>query len=366
MGLIRLLLALSVVATHCGGILGMYFVYGQIAVQSFYIISGFYMSLIINEKYIGSNDSYTLFITNRFLRLFPIYWFILLLTLGACLAAGIVTHGRLFLMLDSYLSVKPNLFSFGYLILSNLIIFGQDVVMFFGINPENGQLFFTSNFWLTKPSLHSFILNPPAWTLALELMFYLIAPFILKQNYKTILVIMVGSLLLRFYIYYHLHYQNDPWTYRFFPTELFFFLLGYFCYSMYRRIKEYAIHPSIYISLLCVIIIYTFVYTTIPAFQAAWLPFSFRDIVYFILIVFSIPVLFLGSKANKLDTAIGELSYPIYISHVFVILICTGQPFFVFLKSGFMIAVVTIVFSFFLNRYIAEPFDRYRQGRLKR
>src|SRR5450759_4624800 len=74
MGIIRVLLALSVVAAHFGGIWNLRFVGGQVAVQSFYIISGFYMSLILNEKYVGKNKSYKLFITNRFLRLYPIYW----------------------------------------------------------------------------------------------------------------------------------------------------------------------------------------------------------------------------------------------------------------------------------------------------
>ena len=81
MGKIRLLLALSVVAVHGGIIWKFQLVGGHIAVQAFFIISGFYMSLILNEKYIGSNSSYKLFITNRFLRLYPIYWTVLLFTL---------------------------------------------------------------------------------------------------------------------------------------------------------------------------------------------------------------------------------------------------------------------------------------------
>lgn len=78
MGIIRFLLALSVVITHCGSLFGTSLVVGQIAVQSFYIISGFYMSLILNEKYIGVNGSYKLFITNRFYPIYISHMFVLM------------------------------------------------------------------------------------------------------------------------------------------------------------------------------------------------------------------------------------------------------------------------------------------------
>ena len=77
MGILRILLAISVVLSHSSSIFRVSFVGGPLAVQAFFIISGFYMSLILNEKYIGVNNSYKLFISNRFLRLYPMYWVIL-------------------------------------------------------------------------------------------------------------------------------------------------------------------------------------------------------------------------------------------------------------------------------------------------
>jgi len=73
MGTLRLLLALSVVAAHCGAIAGLRFVGGPMAVQAFFIRSGFFMALILNEKYTGNNNSYWLFISNRFFRRYPFY-----------------------------------------------------------------------------------------------------------------------------------------------------------------------------------------------------------------------------------------------------------------------------------------------------
>ena len=48
MGLLRLILAISVVIWHSSPIFGISLVGGQAAVQAFYIISGFYMALILN------------------------------------------------------------------------------------------------------------------------------------------------------------------------------------------------------------------------------------------------------------------------------------------------------------------------------
>ena len=56
MGLIRALLAISVILAHSESFLGLSLVGGKVAVQAFFIISGFYMALILNEKYIGGNS----------------------------------------------------------------------------------------------------------------------------------------------------------------------------------------------------------------------------------------------------------------------------------------------------------------------
>jgi peptidoglycan/LPS O-acetylase OafA/YrhL len=87
MGIIRLLLALAVVIAHAGSISGFRMVEGAIAVQAFYIIPGFYMVLMLNEKYVDQAHSYRLFITNRLLRLHPIYWAMLALSVGAAWGA---------------------------------------------------------------------------------------------------------------------------------------------------------------------------------------------------------------------------------------------------------------------------------------
>jgi peptidoglycan/LPS O-acetylase OafA/YrhL len=76
-GLLRLLLASAVVFGHGPGFafqasvspLGIRFLQPYYAVQAFFVISGFYMSLIIIEKYRGSAHWRSTFYINRYLRI---------------------------------------------------------------------------------------------------------------------------------------------------------------------------------------------------------------------------------------------------------------------------------------------------------
>src|SRR5947209_17753171 len=72
MGILRMLLAISVLLLHTQDT-QLFSLAGDMAVPAFFIISGFYMALILNEKYIGKH-SYKVFITNRLLRLYPMYY----------------------------------------------------------------------------------------------------------------------------------------------------------------------------------------------------------------------------------------------------------------------------------------------------
>jgi peptidoglycan/LPS O-acetylase OafA/YrhL len=365
MGIIRLLLALSVVAVHGGSIFGFNLVGGPIAVQSFYIISGFYMSLILNEKYVGRNNSYRLFITNRFIRLFPIYWSVLLLTVFLSLGVAYLTHGATYGKFDSYLQVGSNFPSFLYLILANLVVFGQDVAMFLGITPESGHLFFAGNIFNSSLPVHSFLFIPQAWTLGLELMFYLIAPFIVRRGPRLVITILLSSLVLRLFLYDFMHLQNDPWTYRFFPTELMFFLLGYMSYQIHLKIKKRKISRSINLSILTFMIVFTFLYEFLPEGKYSYSPFSLKELIYFSAIITFIPFLFNFLKNIKWDNRIGELSYPVYISHMLVIMICGGLHI-TLLKTGWCISIITLLFSMVLNQAIANRFEVYRQSRLNK
>ena len=64
---------LPVAYGHAGDFLGFPLVPGDTAVQSFYAVSGFCVAVVLNEKYRPGSSTYSLFTSNRFLRLFPVY-----------------------------------------------------------------------------------------------------------------------------------------------------------------------------------------------------------------------------------------------------------------------------------------------------
>jgi peptidoglycan/LPS O-acetylase OafA/YrhL len=354
MGLLRFFLSISVVIVHAGPILGVSLVNGVVAVQSFFIISGFYMSIILNEKYIGNNNSYFLFITNRMLRLYPLYLIILLISI---LVFSLFTFLKLPNPLSSFFNYPLGINELVFLIFSQILILGQDITLFFGVDQETGSMFFKHDLISKGLMAWNFMLIPPAWSISIEIMFYIIAPFILKGNQKTFfLVAFFGSASIRILLYYY-GFQKDPWTYRFFPTEVFFFLLGGISYKIFRRLKGLKITSlHFWMAQLSLIILMV----SFPFFPSNKL---FMPIFYTIIII-SIPILSLKQFENKSDRFIGELSYPIYLSHfllwVLVKSVLNSQA-----LIGFVTVVVTVLFSFFLNHVVMNPIEKIRHKRLR-
>jgi peptidoglycan/LPS O-acetylase OafA/YrhL len=363
MGTLRFLLALAVVIVHTSYVYG-YSDYGLrltgavVSVQAFYMLSGFYMALILNTKYTGKG-SYRLFITNRFLRIYPAYWVVLLLT---CALSAVPTFDHMFgFTLWDYLGADNplNLGSIVFLNVTNFLLFGQDVVLFLGIRPDEG-LYFTTDFRESKPPLFEFLPVPQAWTLSLELMFYILAPFLARRRTYILLCLIAGSLALRLYIYFVADLYHDPWTYRFFPAELAFFIAGMVSYRLYLWLKERTfsgnLAPAATIAVLCTTIGFQF----LPGYVE-------RQWAYYGLLFWLMPFLFIFSNSHhSTDGWLGELSYPMYVCHVFVLLALS--PLLKGISSGlasFVACAATVLFSLALMHFVSAPIDNYRQGRIR-
>ena len=354
MGVIRLLLALSVLISHTSTIFGFGLVGGQAAVQAFFIISGFYMAFILNEKYIEKNNSYKPFITNRLLRLYPLYFIVFIFTIFASIAAYIFSSGqnlgRIQVYVEHYDSM--NFLTLFYLFISNLTLLFQDIVMFLGLNIETGNLYFTSDFTQTKPKLFRFLLVPQAWTVSIEMAFYLIAPLILRKKLRFILILLTMSLFLRI-ILHQLDLKNDPWTFRFFPTELALFLMGTVGYHAYKKMGNtpISIQKLIFGFILFITIGYSFV------------SFQYQIVLYLFVFAICVPFIFNLSKNWKIDRYLGELSYPIYISHILIIMSVKFLKIPLIGGLGLIVTIFTIIFSIILNKFISEKIEKKRQNR---
>jgi len=316
------------------------------------------MALILNEKYIGINNSFRLFISNRFLRLFPIYWTILILSIAFSIALAIYTHGFSQGNLGIYTEYfnKINFKSFLFLTFVNVFIFLQDSIMFLGLNTSNGNLFFSSNFYETSPMLYQFLIIPQAWTVGVEISFYLIAPFIVRKKIKFIIFLIMVSLLLRSILYIKFGLNHDPWTYRFFPTELVFFLLGVVSYHLYKKIDKIEVKNIFFILIFFSLLGFSLAYNFILIHGKSYF--------YFTAFFISLPCIFILTKKWKYDAYIGELSYPIYISHMFVLSIINIFKIPLIGGLGLTLTIATTLFAILLNNLIAKKIEKIRQNRI--
>lgn len=347
-GFLRLLLALSVVLehTHSGtGIPLVSLVKSNIAVQSFFIISGFYMAMILTEKY----KKYSSFILNRFLRIFPLYLVILALTI---VASFILTSIALPDILYKVYSLNPFLFILS--MFPNLFIFGQDALFFIRAEP----LGFMNNFY-TQSALDRAIIVPPAWSLSLELMFYLIAPFLVKIKNKTLFCLILAGLFFRIGLYYLLNENmRDAWLYRFFLAELIFFLVGIASFRLYKFISNINANKVVLASISIIFFLFLGFYDAIPLYSIP------KKFLFFTLLAVALPMIFALTKTSKFDRYIGDLSYPVYLSHVLIgsiiLPLKISNEFW-----GIKTAIISLAVSVILLYFVVRPIDAFRKKRLQ-
>lgn len=362
MGVIRFLLAMSVVVYHSNTLCGERFIGGTAAVQAFYILSGFYMAMILNEKYRPGPGSFRLFITNRFLRLYPAYWVVLLLSVGASFVAMQVWNKPMYLYgwnaHSSYMGWGVVMLA----VVANLFIFGSDVMMFTGVDPGTGHLAFTHDPFQYKPMTMHLLFVPQVWTLGVELMFYLIAPFLVRRKVWILLIIIAASLTARFVVYRSPGYNVDPWTYRFFPFEIALFLGGSVCYKFYKWIEGRKL-PAWVPILLWASIPFSIVYYP----HAEWLPETQRCWWFYVQVLVTLPFIFHYTRRMKWDRWIGELSFPLYIGHHLVMMLfkpwfwshATHMAWF-----GWCTVTGSVLLAVVLWLLVMRPVEKLRQRRV--
>jgi peptidoglycan/LPS O-acetylase OafA/YrhL len=125
-----------------------------------------------------------------------------------------------------------------------MLIFGQDFLFFTSLSPETGQLVLDANSMAAIQPAWFYLAAPQAWTLSVELTFYLIAPFVIRRGLGTLMLLIAASLAVRAAVWLAA-LPLDPWCQRFTPAELCFFLLGVVCYHIYVRLKTSRPRPAV-------------------------------------------------------------------------------------------------------------------------
>ena len=281
MGALRLYLALAVVAWHLTDNTLPIVVRPELAVIMFYMISGFYMSMVINAKY--SKLPLLAFYRARVLRLFPIYYVVLFVSVCLIWFFGTPNFYRPWR--------APVLFAdWLHIIFSNLTFFDLD-------NVKGDQRIVSI-----------------AWTLGVEVQFYLVAPFLVTRRIIVCVAILAATLMWRLWL---VHIPYDRWTYA--PAEWCFFAMGAVSQRLFANIDRTYLRHAGWIAFPAIILL---------AYLCDLhndLVLSYPDLdrpqywLFYSIFALSLPAIFALTQSSAIDRYIGEISYPLYICHILAI-----------------------------------------------
>lgn len=260
------------------------------------------------------------------------------------LIALVVSFGAISNFFD-HLSIGAKI----YFVFQNLFIFGQDLSYLLCAK--------TTSFECAYPV--GMTINPPAWSLAVELGFYLIAPFILKSEKKTFAFVLLGcGYLLSLnginfplvQVDYLRSVDISAFNYYFYPSSFVFFGGGALAYHLSKRNLE----PH-YFAAVFAIVLLSFTQTIMPF----W---------HLLFISMAIPVLFNYTAKNRIDRSIGELSYPTYILHFPVLLFIrpymqSHPQYFSFIGLGSWVAIVSCAIGLLIYVSIEQKVSKYRDSK---
>jgi peptidoglycan/LPS O-acetylase OafA/YrhL len=324
------------------------------AVQCFYMVSGFLISLVLSAKYDASTPAgLRLFYTNRALRIFVPYWTFLLLIV---IAEAIVFGGRQLQVIQHW--PEMSFAARAYLLLTNIFVVGQEWTMW--LSYEHGSLVpvWSSDGLPTHPSV--FYVIPQAWSMSLELMFYALAPFLVRRHWLILVAYIAATYAARqLLMTYGL--TGSGFVYRFFPVELGLFLAGVLAHRVFAFADARGkVNLAASVTVTAALISMMF----IMRYWDVWESHRF-----YALVVVALPSLFLVSRYFAFDRWLGELSYPIYLCHLAVL--GTGGAIATRLVGriedrdalSLVLIVATIAVAIAYVHWIDAPFERWRQRR---
>ncbi len=353
LGIIRFFLASCVILFHLSAKtpgLGLY------AVNCFYVISGYLITLILNRTY---KFKFTPFAINRFLRLFPTYWF-------ACITGIICIY-----LVNSPTTFHPSYgfhFSFKEIISNVLLIpwaFVSDNII---ISPF--QTF-------TVPEIlnfngYMFRAVTSSWSVAVEIVcYFFLWLFVAKGPKRTIFIIIVSSA----YHWYSLgHSENINTTYSSFLAAMLPFSIGSFGYFISAFIenknpnagKAFG-HQIIFFLIFIFAFLINWLIGWFEGKNLASLYYYLNNIIALFGVV-SLHATKLPDYFKKTGRLLGDMSYPIFLCQFFFGLVAwsiLGEPentrgwyiFFIGYSFSLLFGYISIVL---IDRPISKIRDKIR------
>ncbi len=343
---LRFLFAVLVFLHHLGFIIGpdnkfrdlyckLFADAGPVGVCFFFILSGFILTYVYQEKIIHKKIKIKNFYLLRFTRIYPLYFISLLLAIPL----------KIELLLTDYKTW--------------LLVFSEHLVMIQSFVPIRE---------------HYFSFNMVSWCISNELFFYLAFPFLIflfsKINFKKKLLLFVFvsiGLSLLIYIlpsrlYHALIYINPC-------IRIFDFILGIILYDVYKQLHSISKSKATLFELASIVflvimyIVGIFLPQVIRYSIYYWLPVSF------LILVFAMQNGKISSLlSNKLLMILGGLSYGFYISHYLIIKYVTwlNRRFEVIDSTILLIIFIfllSLICGYFAYSYIENPINKLLRKR---
>jgi peptidoglycan/LPS O-acetylase OafA/YrhL len=287
MGLLRLFLALVVALSHLqndylsgyGFAVDWHWFLGinaGFAVMWFYMISGFLISMVLEKKYPRSVAGILSFYAARIVRIFSLYWPIL------------------FIFIIFFIKIRQKFFDASYFDqFTNIFLFGADWRFAFAAYPNLHADALPTELW-------------QAWTLGAELTFYALAPLLLR-SWKLTVGLLILSGIIRAICVFEVDGFSTTWTYMFFPTILIFFLLGHVARSAAVRWPIFGRTGAG-----AILLTLSFGSLLIDG-PADWD--SIRFWIAALCFAAALPGVFAVTRTWRSLNALGDLSYPLYLTH---------------------------------------------------
>jgi peptidoglycan/LPS O-acetylase OafA/YrhL len=283
MGLIRLFLACVVMLGHLGGLylparginVNSWIAYLSLGLNSgyavvyFYIISGFLMSYTIAHNHGSGREGTLEYYKSRFIRIFSMYWPMFIV---GCL-------------------VQPPASRSIAAILTGPFLIGADWYVSFRSYP-------TPDFSNLPIGLEQ------AWSLGAEMTFYAFAPLVTRFMSLSLLIFAASAACRAYFVKaYGFHVI---WSYTFFPSTAMFFIAGHLVRLFGERMKA---PRTVGLSMLAG----SFLISILGVPSERWDNLAFCASIS--LFTLAIPTIFAMTKNSRWSAALGDLSYPMYLTH---------------------------------------------------
>ena len=297
---------------------------GAQAVSCFFVLSGYLMAKSIDTTYRRTWSGFLKYITNRALRIYPTYWLVLL---PSCL----------------FLLFFPS-----KVLISQMVLTSDMAAVFANITLFN---------------LYSFdnIFVPPAWSLTIELLFYIVIGLI-PLNFKTARLGFILSVPLLAVVYF-LGFDTNEHITRLAQGQLCFSLGAFINYSS-LQVRKHKLAYSIVILSLLSFAWYILNYFSLRIYPSIMYVGAFASGAMIIVLRSSFfensPCTTASRQALvKLDKFLGDIAYPLFLVHYFIgqLLAAVGIPHF---------TITFFLISLLVSIYVSAMLVKHFEGRINR